>query len=375
VILYSSGQAPQLLAQQVQALARQSIHAKSIWVHVDGPTGHDERTLSKMSAHRTPVHFGRYFRLSLARNATTQYVAILDEDTVPGRRWLERTILALMEAEEIVEADGGELPFGGFVLAGSGSVLASDDPADVRLVGPELPRDEPCSVDFGRQSWVFRAELGRIVDGIPRVGGSPIAFGFAMSAAASAAEIPTVVLDYGVDRDDWLVLGQSALGSTAEDVYAAYGNYRNVGWTPTFAAHGSQPGDPPPGGGEVIDTAGAPPESQFAGTTQAAAPASAMPLAQRTEQFMAGITGQPQSAGGAVASELPEGTLADGTVVRRQGSGNDSVTTVERVLSPAEATPPPKSAATERIVGHSAPPAQAGRETILGQPTPGTDPS
>ena len=371
VILYSSGDSPALIAQQVQALARQSVHAKTIWVHADGSAGHDERTLGRMTVHRTPVHFGRYFRLSLARNVTTRYVAILDEDTLPGRRWLERTIVALMEADESVEAQGSELPFGGFVLAGSGSVLASDDPADVRLVGPELPRDEPCNVDFGRQSWVFGAGLARVADGIPRVGGSSLAFGFAMSAAAAAAEIGTIVLDYGVDRDDWLVMGEAQVPSPQQDVYAAYGNYRNVGWEPTFAAQGSSPGDPPPGGGDVVDTG-----PQLPAQVQASPPpGNAMPTAGPTqaEILQSGAApppaaAAPQSAGGIPAGQLAEGVQPDGSVVKRQGTGDGGVTTIERVLAPHEQSAPPLNAGTERIVGASAPPAQAGRETVLGQP-------
>jgi len=370
VILYSSGENPALIAQQIDALARQSVHAKTIWVHADGPKGHDERTLARMTVHRTAGHFGRYFRMSLARNVTTRYVAILDEDTLPGRRWLERTIVALMEADEEVEAEGSELPFGGFVLAGSGSVLASDDPADVRLVGPELPRDAPCTVDFGRQSWVFGAGLARVADGIPRVGGSGMAFGFAMSAAAAAAGIATIVLDYGVNRDDWMVMHETQLVSPQQDVYAAYMNYRNVGWEPTFAAQGSSPGDPPPGAGDVVDTGG-PDDGLPAPALEAAPPpGNAMPVEGTNHaQLASAMVGAPAGAGGTPVGQLAAGQQADGSVVTRQGSGQDSVTTVERVLAPHEQTPPPANAGKERIIGASAPPAQAGRETVMGQPS------
>lgn len=388
VILYSSGQGGNALALQVQALSRQSVHARHVWVHADGPSGHDERTLGRMTAHRTPVHFGRYFRMSLARNVTTRYVAILDEDTIPGRRWLERTVLALMEEDEAAGAEGQALPFGAAVLAGAGSVLASDDPADVRLVGPELPRDEPVSVDFGRQSWVFSAALARIADGIPRVGGSPVAFGFAMSAAAAAAGLPTVVLDYGVDRDDWLATAEQALVSPAQDVYAAYANYRGVGWEPSFAAQGTNPGDPPNEGGAVVEAprpvqaeaepAAQIPADQPQGLPQQGASSFAQGLGQMTGMPVAAqeqpaqaqaLAPQPQlgqSNPGEVVAGQP---IPAGARVTRQGTGQDSVTTVETVL--ATPTPPPQNMSTERIVGPSQPPAQAGRETVLGQPQEG----
>lgn len=377
VILYSSGQGGNALALQVQALSRQSVHARHVWVHADGPTGHDEKTLGRMGAHRTPIHFGRYFRMSLARNVTTKYVAILDEDTIPGRRWLERTVVALMEEDEAAAAEGQTLPFGAFVLAGSGSVLASDDPADVRLVGPELPRDAPVSVDFGRQSWVFSAGLARIADGIPRVGGSAIAFGFAMSAAAAAAGLATVVLDYGVDRDDWLASSESVLQSPAQDVYAAYANYRGVGWEPSFAAVGTSPGDPTPAGGAVVDAVppAAPTESAPAPASQGAA----MPVTVSTQgpgaQAIGQLTGQAAQVqqqpmvGQANPGEAVRGApIPQDALVTRQGTGQDAVTTVETIVAP---TPPPKNMATERIVGPSQPPAQSGHEFVLGQPQSG----
>lgn len=314
VILYSSGESPNLLASQVEALRRQSVHAAQVWVHVDGLTGHDERTLARMTCHRTSVHFGRHFRVALARNVTTRYVAILDEDALPGRRFLERCVGALME----VEAESG--PAGAAVIAGAGSVLTGDDPAAVRVVGPEMPRDEPAVVDFGRQSWVFDARVAHAADTAASVGNSAIAFGIRMAVGARIAGIPTVVLDYGVDRDAWPILAESRVVSASQDVYLAYEAQRSMGWMP---------------GG--LDAGEAPSASEH---DEGAAPA-------------------------------PAETAERSPVVRRQGSGESAVTTVERVLLPHERTPAPEYAKTERIVPSTDPPAyQKTEQVIVASPAP-----
>ena len=346
VILYSSGQSANLLAQQIEALRRQSVHAAHVWVHVDGPSGHDERTLARIPSHRTPVHFGRYFRFALARNAPTEWVAVLDEDTIPGRLWLERSLQTLLDAEDPENPS----QYGRAVIACAGSQLGADDPANVLVAGPEFPTNEQLVVDYGRQGFVFHTEFARVLDSVPRAGWGTFAFAFAVSMAASSAGIPLVVLDYTRDQDSWPALRQTGLIDDNDDVYQSYQFYRQMGWEPMFLAAQRNP------------------DGSFAQRQEPSGPAWAQ---QSAPQQSAPAWTQPEEQGPSMQAGIPpavdqQGNYPPGARVTHQGHGQDGVTIVEtvipkehstpmtgmteRVLQPHERTPPPVSQQTERVL-------------------------
>ena len=371
VVLYSSGQAPQFLAAQVEALRRQTVHARDVWVHVDGPQGHDERTLTRLRATRTPVTLGSYFRLALARNVPSQYVALLDEDTIPGPTWLERSLAALEENDDPENPS----PFGAAVIACAGSQLVNDDPAQARIVGPEYPHGDDVAVDYGRQGWVFRTDFARVADSIPPAGWGSLSFSFAVGMAASSAEVPTVVLGYGRTRQTWLAEAPTQLVDDSDDVYEAYARYRQHGWDPAFI--GSPEGAPAP---QPIESGGAlggpewaqPPEEEEVGNARAGIPPAVdsegnyPPGARVTHQ------GQGDSAVTTVETVIPKehSTQRTGTVERVLGPHEHAPPPVhaqtERIL--AQPTPPPKNQATEQVVGSSTPPPYQATERVLGAP-------
>lgn len=57
----------------------------------------DERTFKKMKSVISNHNFGVWARFSLALNCKTKFVCILDDDTVPGSKWLENCIESFNE--------------------------------------------------------------------------------------------------------------------------------------------------------------------------------------------------------------------------------------------------------------------------------------
>jgi hypothetical protein len=329
VILYSSGQAAVLLAAQIEALRRQTVQPMALYVHVDGPTGHDERTLAKLITCRTPMTFGRHLRLALAREAETSYVAVLEEDAMPGPNWLERAMDALMNA------DSDELPYGPALVACAGVLQGSENPADAHLVGPELPRGEQSlEVDYGRQGWLFATDFARVAEGLPRVGFSSNSVGILLAAAAQQAGVPIVVLDYGTQQANWGSKAAQQHGVDHQDAAEAFIAYLGMGWEPPYKGAGL-----------------APPQAAAQAPATPSLPASAQP-GQVVERRQGGITTRE-------------------FVLPPEQQTPDPAKARERVLAPEERTPPPQSAATEAVVEPAPPPESAKTESI---PTQSSEP-
>lgn len=352
VILYSGGASAQYTARQVEAIRAQTVQPAHLWAHVDGPHNHDEKTLARLElAARTPLHFGRYHRLSLGRAAPTRYVAFLDEDTIPGKNWLARVVTALEASDP-----GHEAPFGNAVVASSGSRLLADDPFQVHPVGPEFPSVETMGVDFGRQGWVMQKDLLRVIQSLPWHGTGRAAFSFAVSAAAAAGGVAIVVLDYGTDQNDWGALAAPVYGDADHDVVVAYKGYRGDGWRPDGIPAAQQP--------EVT----AAPEGADAGSLGPFASEDQLPPAATHAQDATPEQPMPQSpsvpipsrnGGGPPTSDI---AVPPGAKVTRMGG----FTQIERIVD----TPTPKTGQIERVLTEpTAPPPASLTERVLAVPS------
>lgn len=327
VILYSSGEAAVLLTAQLQALRRQTVQPRTVYVHADGASRHDEPTLAKLHPFRTPTRVGRQHRLAIAREVETSYVAILEEDTMPGARWLERAMQAM------TDADSEEYPYGPAVIACSGVLQGSPNPADAHIVGPQLPRGEQSmEVDFGRQGWLFAADFVRKAQGLPYEGDSSDSLGILLAAAAQDAGIPTVVLDYGVDKENWGALGAATQGVDPYDAAEAFQAYLAMGWEPAYHGAGlAQPKQDP----------------QSDAPTRASLPSGLQP-GKVIERHGMGIT---------TREFIPE----------QQTPAPSSKN--EKILSPEEQTPPPQSASTETVMDQPSPPPESAKTEVIPEPS------
>jgi len=229
VILHSTGTKPTALMRQVEAIEAQTVQPQTLWVHIDGTGEHDSRMLNRVITHNTQVKMGPFFRLALARAARTKYVLILDEDALPGARWLEAALSALNTSDP-------SMNFGPAVISAGGSMMVDEDLHNNREAGPGAPRGRSLHVDYGQGGWLFDRRLCRMVESLPRFDNSRDAFGMAMAYAAYANQVPTVTLAYTADRSLWGLL-EPVAPATESDIAGArlaLEAYQSAGWEPRF---------------------------------------------------------------------------------------------------------------------------------------------
>ncbi len=236
---------PNYFRRQLLALRNQTIQPSNVVVIVNrGEVNQDEQALSgaAVSIIRANSNLGPWFRFTAALEAPSKYVCVLDDDTLPGPRWLEMAIARLEAAEQ-------EPEIGTLCIAVAGEVFRSDNPADRYEVGPHSPRAEELEVDIGRQGWVFRKELLLPFFNTPRQGTGQIGWAHHLAATLQLEEVLTVVLPYAPNNKEAWGMLESA--STERSVSQAvertagqggpnltflreqlYKGYRKLGWAP-----------------------------------------------------------------------------------------------------------------------------------------------
>jgi hypothetical protein len=93
---------PQNLAQQVEALRNQTIPPKEIWVWINYHEDNEQLVLDFINVDRVfdCNHNWTFFgRFAAGLLADTQFVAIFDDDTIPGKRWFENCLSSHAELE------------------------------------------------------------------------------------------------------------------------------------------------------------------------------------------------------------------------------------------------------------------------------------
>ena len=217
---------PQLTAHQLRALDEQSMPPQATWAYVDaGGIPLDEQALASVPQSRNNMNRGPWPRFTLALQATTKFVAILDDDAIPASKWIENCTQICEEHDVIIAVSGG--------------IYTQDQWDQLYVIGPLNPNEQTTRVDIGRQGWFMRTDtLWKIMQQRPLHQNSVTGWDVHIAAMAQANNIPIVVLPYNVDTagsvsmpaDDEHNLS-NALNSTQlrQGVYEAY---RHAGWMP-----------------------------------------------------------------------------------------------------------------------------------------------
>ena len=82
------------LREQVAAINRQTYQPEEIfyWQNTVPGFHYDEDTYCQLNAALSNYNYGVWARFAFALNARTDYVCILDDDTIPGDRWIENNV-------------------------------------------------------------------------------------------------------------------------------------------------------------------------------------------------------------------------------------------------------------------------------------------
>lgn len=144
---------PYTLAQQLQALRTQSHPPEAIWCFVQDPSLELSHAIHCYGFDRviecTPNSF-YHFRFAAALAAQTEFVAILDDDAIPGSRWFENCLQTFSRQPGILGTHGARLQ------------SLTDYPRRDRFgwISPSLNTVE---VDYVGQSWFSRPEWIRFL--------------------------------------------------------------------------------------------------------------------------------------------------------------------------------------------------------------------
>ena len=108
-VILNSWKRPQYLAEQVVVLRNQSIAPTEIWIWADGCDENREIRYDSLGADRVfrnSTNLGVYGRFAIGLLARTHYVALFDDDTIPGRRYLENCLETIHTHQGIIAAAG-----------------------------------------------------------------------------------------------------------------------------------------------------------------------------------------------------------------------------------------------------------------------------
>lgn len=141
---------PQNLAKQVEAIRNQTIPPKEIWVWINYHEDNSDLILDFISVDKVfdCNHNWTFFgRFAAGLLADTEFVAIFDDDTIPGRRWFENCLSSHAE----LEAQGYSAP----ILGSAGVLLNSATYNDHSRHGWPSQNTVIERVDLVGHAWFF----------------------------------------------------------------------------------------------------------------------------------------------------------------------------------------------------------------------------
>jgi hypothetical protein len=241
-VIIATFRRPQYFRYQLQALADQTVRPADLWVwandSVAGAQLHDNEAESAYTVIRSKPNLGPWVRFTIAEEVLTKYVLILDDDCVPGPKWLEAAILRLEQLETQGETA---------VICAEGRMFGGDNPEQFIHLGPTtVPLVDEAFVDEGLKGWLIPRALFDAIRAVPR-SPSPVGWGFHIGAALQQAGFYQIVLPYteegketwgsipipGSDEAQPSVSVSATLPGYAEARQVAWSFYRQVcGWTP-----------------------------------------------------------------------------------------------------------------------------------------------
>jgi len=141
------------LEAQFNAILKQTIKPKYIYIFQDGIDGEEIVEIPSCIKEKVDVlrksniNVGVWGRFKFAQEVSTKYVCIFDDDTIPGKKWLENCLECMDKQEGLFGTNGvvlsgfNKYPFSGFYN-----------------IGWQNPMDCIQEVDFVGHSWFLKTE-------------------------------------------------------------------------------------------------------------------------------------------------------------------------------------------------------------------------
>ena len=151
---------PQNIAPLVAAILAQSVPAAAIWAWANDPSDKMKVLLAGAKLDRVVTSSENAFfhgRFALALLAPTEFVALFDDDSIPGKNWFANCLDTFARSPGILGTAGVELHEAGY--------------AKRTMHGWQRPGEETVEVDLAVQAWFLRTEwVKHLFSGPPVVG-------------------------------------------------------------------------------------------------------------------------------------------------------------------------------------------------------------
>jgi len=195
---------PHTLAQQIDAILKQTIPPKCIFIWNNGNTSVDLnqfKSIPSIVIFDSTHNFGVWSRFLIGFLAPSKYICVFDDDTIPGNRWFENCINTMTQKE---------------ALLGTIGVIFENDIRYTHLkrYGWDGNKETSMPVDIVGHSWFFKKEwLNYFVREPPQVHerrttGEDIHFSYMLQKYAN---IPVYVPPHPAgDRSLWGSLPETA---------------------------------------------------------------------------------------------------------------------------------------------------------------------
>jgi GT2 family glycosyltransferase len=160
-VILTAYRRPELLQDQVRAVRAQSEPPREVWAWANDPTPVVLAALEAARLDRAVTSSRNDYvhaRFALALTARTEFVAVFDDDTVPGRRWLENCLATFREHPGI--------------LGSAGVRVHGGDYRRRTVHGWHDPAEEAVEVDLVGHAWFLRTEWVHYLFTAPAVTGT-----------------------------------------------------------------------------------------------------------------------------------------------------------------------------------------------------------
>jgi hypothetical protein len=131
--------------KQLEAIENQTIKPKEILLWQNLGENFDKHLTSRTTHSSCNKNLGVWARFAYALNADTEYVCVFDDDTIPGKKWLENCLNTIQEHDGLLGTIGVKF-----------QTTQSYHPST--RVGWANPNSNTEEVDIVGHSWFFRRE-------------------------------------------------------------------------------------------------------------------------------------------------------------------------------------------------------------------------
>jgi hypothetical protein len=228
---------------QLKAIQEQSVRPREILVWENGEEGVPEDLREFVTVARASRNFGVWARFAYALNATSEFICVMDDDTIPGKDWLKNCLTTFAQTPGLLGTRGltFESAKNYSINRESGVYGANEQTAQVDIVGHSW---------FFRRAWLaaYWAEYSNRFN--DPLAGEDIHFSYAIQKHHS---LPTLVPPHRISHpDEWgsdpriaREIGEENVaiskGAKAMQVFEnALQHYRKLGFKTMIEKEGSQ---------------------------------------------------------------------------------------------------------------------------------------